>query len=124
MDTAVNVAAYVLALDFLPHDAALAMLGAFDPSSRGAALLDVMHRLGLGRHDLAALELRVIRDLLLGDMHRAACEQGGPRCGCRQFRQGQFYRHDQALSFCSGHRMGGGSTPTAFPCRINKRPSA
>ncbi|MCR2832688.1 hypothetical protein [Parerythrobacter lacustris] len=114
----------VLALDFLAHDAALAMLGALDPARHGAAFLDVVHRLSLGRQDLAALELRVVRDLLLGDVDCATRQQGSTRSGCGQFRQGQFYRHGQALLLRSGRQVGSGSAPKTLPCRINKRPTA
>lgn len=124
MCAAMEVATQVLALDFLPHDAALAMLGALDPARRGAAFLDIVDRLGLGRQDLPALELRVVRDLLLGDVDRTAREQGSTRSGCGQFRQGQFYRHGQALLLRSGRQAGSGSAPKTLPCRINKRPTA
>jgi hypothetical protein len=75
-------AAHFLAFDLAAHDPALAVLDALDPAGRGAAFLDIADRLSLDRLDLARLVLRGVRDLFLGDMHRAACKQGSSRCGC------------------------------------------
>ena len=105
------------ALDLTPHDAPLALDGPGDGAACRSAILDVAHR------RLRRLGLGAVGNLRFRDMHRASCQQGGPCNGGGQFRQGQFYRHEQALFvFCDTHpKSAAGPAPVVCLVCVRKR---